>query len=346
MGTLWFVIVALMIAGYVVLDGFDIGVGAIYLYVAKNSAERRMVLRTIGPVWDGNEVWLLAAGGTLYFAFPQLYASSFSGFYLPLMMVLWLLMLRAIGIEFRAHMENPVWQTFFDFVFCGSSALLAIFFGAALGNVIRGVPLGADGYFFEALWTDFRVGPHPGILDWYTVMAGVVALVTLSVHGALYVALKSGGEVNRRARAVAVLAWPLQLVLTFVSLVATYFVRPQVMDNYRSYPAGFLVPIVVFASLTVMLWAARTETEKLAFVASSVYIAGMLVGAVFALYPMVLPASTDPAYSLTIQNTIAGHHGLSVGLIWWSLGMVLAIAYFVFIYHMFRGKVSLEGEGY
>jgi len=290
METLWFIIVAFMIAAYVVMDGFDIGAGAIYLLVAKNSAERRTVLRTIGPVWDGNEVWLLAAGGTLYFAFPQLYASSFSGFYLPLMMVLWLLMLRAIGIEFRAHMENPVWQSFFDFVFCGSSALLAIFLGAALGNVIRGVPLGPDGYFFEALWTDFRVGPNPGILDWYTVMAGVVALVTLSVHGALYVALKADGEVNRRAREVAVMLWPLQLLLTFVSLVATYFVRPQVMDNYRIYPAGFLVPIAVLASLVIMLWAARTEKEKLAFVASGAYIAAMLVGAVFALYPMVLPA--------------------------------------------------------
>jgi len=345
METLWFIIVAFMIAAYVVMDGFDIGAGAIYLLVAKNSAERRTVLRTIGPVWDGNEVWLLAAGGTLYFAFPQLYASSFSGFYLPLMMVLWLLMLRAIGIEFRAHMENPVWQSFFDFVFCGSSALLAIFLGAALGNVIRGVPLGPDGYFFEALWTDFRVGPNPGILDWYTVMAGVVALVTLSVHGALYVALKADGEVNRRAREVAVMLWPLQLLLTFVSLVATYFVRPQVMDNYRIYPAGFLVPIAVLASLVIMLWAARTEKEKLAFVASGAYIAAMLVGAVFALYPMVLPA-TNPAYSLTIQNSAAGHHGLSVGLVWWGVGMTLAVGYFVFIYRMFRGKVKLEGEGY
>jgi cytochrome bd ubiquinol oxidase subunit II len=346
METLWFIVVALMVTAYVVMDGFDIGAGAIYLLVARNSEERRTVLRTIGPVWDGNEVWLLAAGGTLYFAFPQLYASSFSGFYLPLMMVLWLLMLRAIGIEFRAHMENPVWQTFFDFVFCGSSALLAIFLGAALGNVIRGVPLGPDGYFFEALWTDFRVGPHPGILDWYTVMAGVVALVTLSVHGALYVALKAEGEVNRRARRVAVMAWPLQLVLTFVSLVATYFVRPQVMDNYRTYPAGFLVPIAVLGSLVTMLWAARAEREKLAFLASCAYIAGMLVGAVFALYPMVLPASTDPAYSLTIQNSAAGHYGLSVGLVWWSVGTILAISYFVFIYRMFRGKVKLDGGGY
>ena len=202
MATIWFIIVAVMITAYVVLDGFDLGAGIIYLFVSKGSTER-MILRAIGPVWDGNEVWLLAAGGTLYFAFPQLYAAGFSGFYLPLMIVLWLLMLRAVGIEFRTHMENPVWQGFFDFIFWISSALLAIFFGAALGNVIRGVPLGADGYFFEPLWTDFKVGPQPGILDWYTVMAGIVALVTLTAHGALYVAIKTEGEVNRRARRIA-----------------------------------------------------------------------------------------------------------------------------------------------
>src|SRR5437867_8594834 len=145
METIWFCLVAVMIAMYVVLDGFDIGAGIIHLLVAKSDSERRLVLRSIGPVWDGNEVWLLAAGGTLYFAFPALYASGFSGFYLPLMMVLWLLMLRGIGIEFRTHMEHPVWQGFFDAVFSLSSVLLTIFFGAALGNVVRGVPLRQDG---------------------------------------------------------------------------------------------------------------------------------------------------------------------------------------------------------
>ena len=156
MASLWFWIVAAMIATYAVLDGFDLGAGAIYLIAAKTNDERRQVLRAIGPVWDGNEVWLLAAGGTLYFAFPRLYASSFSGFYLPLTIVLWLLILRAIGIEFRAHIENRVWQDFFDVIFSVSSILLAVFFGAALGNVVRGVPLDSSGYFFEPLWTNFN----------------------------------------------------------------------------------------------------------------------------------------------------------------------------------------------
>src|SRR6201997_439409 len=185
MPTLWFMIVAVMVAAYVVLDGFDLGAGVIYLTAARTPAERQAIMRAIGPVWDGNEVWLLAAGGTLYFAFPLLYASSFSGFYLPLMIVLWLLMLRGIGIELRAHMDNPVWRGFFDFVFFAASALLTIFFGAALGNVVRGVPLDVDGYFFEPLWTDFRVGTDNGILDWYTILAGLIAFVTLTVHGSL-----------------------------------------------------------------------------------------------------------------------------------------------------------------
>ncbi len=346
METLWFAIVAFMIAAYVVLDGFDLGAGVIYLSAARTPAERKTIIRAIGPVWDGNEVWLIAAGGTLYFAFPLLYASSFSGFYLPLMMVLWLLMLRGIGIELRAHMDNPVWRGFFDFVFWGSSALLCVFFGAALGNVVRGVPLGPDQYFFEPLWTNFRVGRDNGILDWYTVLTGVIALVTLTTHGALYVATKSDGDLNERSRKTAIRAWPLQLFLTVISLVATVSIRPGVLDNYKHHAIGFVIPILVFGSLAAMMHAMIRRADKIAFLASAIYIIVMLAGAAFALYPVVLPASTDPAYSLTIYNAAAGQHGLSVGFVWWVIGTVLALGYFFYIYRMFRGKVGLDEEGY
>ena len=188
METIWFSLVAVMIALYVVLDGFDLGAGIVHLFVARNDVERRMVLGSIGPVWDGNEVWLIAGGGTLYFAFPALYASSFSGFYLPLMMVLWLLILRGIAIEFRNHIESLVWQPLWDAVFAGASGMLAIFFGAALGNVVRGVPLDRSGEFFLPLWTDFAAGKETGILDWYTLLIGAAALLALTVHGALWVA--------------------------------------------------------------------------------------------------------------------------------------------------------------
>src|ERR1700674_5309413 len=207
MGTVWFCLVALMLTVYVVLDGFDLGAGVVHLFVAHSEEERRLVSRTIGPVWDANEVWLIAAGGTLFFAFPVLYASSFSGFYLPLMMVLWLLILRGISVEFRILNTGPVWSPFWDLTFCLSSALLAIFFGAALGNVVRGVPLDAQGYFFEPLWTDFRFGANAGILDWYTILIGVAAYLALAIHGSLWVAYKCEAEIAERARRIAQLGF-------------------------------------------------------------------------------------------------------------------------------------------
>ena len=345
MGTLWFGIVAVMVAAYVVLDGFDLGAGSLHLSIGKTDEERRTIIRAIGPVWDGNEVWLLAAGGTLYFAFPQLYASGFSGFYLPLMMVLWLLMLRAIGIEFRSHLKSQVWRAFFDGIFGISSILLCIFFGAALGNVIRGVPLRQDGYFFEPLWTNWRVGAENGILDWYTVMCGVVALITLTIHGAHYLAVKTEGELQRRARLVSALLWPLVVVQTGISLILTLWIRPELLTNYNKLKIGYLIPVIVVVSVA-MMWNRRAKgDDKGAFLASSAYIIFMLVGAVYALYPTVLPASTNPAYSLTIANSITSDYGLRVGLVWWSIGIVIAIGYFVFIFRMFKGKVNLEEGG-
>jgi cytochrome d ubiquinol oxidase subunit II len=346
METTWFILVALMLAAYVILDGFDLGAGIMHLCIAKNDEERRMVLRAIGPVWDGNEVWLLAAGGTLYFAFPMLYASSFSGFYLPLIMVLWLLVLRGIGIEFRNHVEGHLWGQAFDAVFSISSLLLAVFFGAALGNVIRGVPLNAEGYFFEPLWTTLTVGPEPGILDWYTVLTGVVALAVLAMHGSAYVALKTEGDLSARARSRGRMLWWAVAVLTIVSLVATLAVRPGMLDNYRKYSAGAVFPLMVLVSLGLMAYYWSKGNDKAAFISSSVYIAGMLSGAAFGLYPYVLPASTRPEYGLTIYNTAAPPYGLKVGMVWWIIGTVLTLAYFTFLYRLFKGKVAPSGDGH
>lgn len=347
MESLWFALVALMLVAYVVLDGFDLGAGIIHLLVAKTNEERQLVLRSIGPVWDGNEVWLLAAGGALYFAFPLLYASSFSGFYLPLMMVLWLLMLRGMGIELRSHVDDPLWRSFFDFIFSVSSLLLAVFFGVAIGNVVRGVPLNSDGYFFAALWTDFRVGPQPGVLDWYTVLTGLLALAALAVHGAHYVILKTEGDIRDRSRRIASLGWYALIALTLLSLLATFSVRPQVIDNYKNGFIGWSVPLIVAASLGAMFYFRKQGRDLAAFLSSSAYLVGMLVGAAYGLYPTLLPASTDPALSLTIFNTRTGDYSLRVGLIWWVVGMLLAVGYFTLLYRFFRGKVTLEeGEGY
>jgi cytochrome d ubiquinol oxidase subunit II len=346
MGTLWFCLVAAMGIVYVVLDGFDLGAGAIHLVVARDDHERRLVLRSIGPVWDGNEVWLLAGGGTLYFAFPALYAAGFSGFYLPLMIVLWLLMLRGVAIEFRSHVASPVWAPFWDVVFALASVLLAVFYGAALGNLVRGVPLTAEGWFFEPLWTNFRIGPDAGILDWYTIPVGLFAAAALVLHGSLWVGLKTEGALRERARAIARAAWVAVAVGTVVVTLLTWLAQPQAAANVAAHPWGLLFPAAAAASLVGVRVALAGPADRAAFLCSAGYLAAMLSSAAFSVYPYVLPAVTGPAYALTIANAAASPHGLRAGLFWWVPGMLLAAAYSAYTYRHFAGKATLEGEGY
>ena len=346
MGFVWFWLVAVMIVGYVVLDGFDLGVGVLHLFLVRNEAERQASLHSIGPVWDGNEVWLLAGGGTLYFAFPLLYASAFSGFYLPLMIVLWLLILRGVSLELRNHIDVGVWRALLDGVFGLSSALLTIFFGAALANVLRGVPLRADGYFFLPLWTDWKPGQSPGILDWYTVIGGLVALVSLTMHGALWLVIKVSGDLAQRARRIVRPLWFTLLALTVVSLVATMAVRPGSLDNYYQYPFTFVVPVGVLASLAgVWVWN-RNEQPVKAFLSSCFYLFFMLAGACWGLYPTLLPATSNSGLDITLERAISGPHTLAVGLVWWAFGMALAVAYVVFVYSRFKGKADASGGGH
>ncbi len=345
MGTIWFCLVAIMLAMYVLLDGFDLGAGAIHLLVAKTDQERRQVLASIGPVWDGNEVWLVAAGGTLYFAFPALYASGFSGFYLPLMIVLWLLILRGSSIEFRNHIKSAVWDPLWDFLFCSSSLLLAVFFGAALGNVVRGVPLDASGYFFEPLWTNFQLGDETGILDWYTILVGVLALLALVMHGGLWVQMKTSGHVSSRAGKLAGQAWWGVLALTALVTALTFQVQPQVRENFITGPWGSIFPLLAVAGLAGVLFELRKRDERKAFFASCAYLTGMLTSVVFGVYPMVLPAR-NPLYSLTVTTAKAANYGLKVGLVWWVLGMILAAGYFTLVYRSFAGKVAVDKDSH
>lgn len=339
---IWYCLVALMIAGYVILDGYDLGAGIVHLFVARGEEERRMVLRSIGPVWDGNEVWLIAGGGTLYFAFPGLYASSFSGFYLPLMVVLWLLMIRGISIEFRNHIDNSAWKPFWDVGFAFSSLLLTVFFGAALGNVVRGVPLDQAGDFFLPLWTDFTPGAEPGILDWYTILVGVFAAATLTLHGALWVRYRTAGDLNVRSARLANWSWIAVVALTAITTVASFQVQPEIPKNFGRYPIGYVFPALAIAGLAGMRLLRR---ELQAFLASCVFIAGMLTSVVFGIYPFVLPSNTNPANGLTIWNTAPAQYGLFVGLAWWIPGMLLALGYSYFMHSRFSGKVRAEGYG-
>jgi cytochrome d ubiquinol oxidase subunit II len=335
-----------MIAMYVLLDGFDIGAGAIHLFAARDDRERRTIFRAIGPVWDGNEVWLIAGGGTLFFSFPVLYASSFSGFYLPLIIVLWLLMIRGLSIELRGHIADPLWASFWDAMFFLGSTLLAVFFGAALGNVVRGVPLDEDGYFFQPLWTDFSPFSNtPGILDWYTILIGLLALATLVVHGSNFIAIKTEGGLNGRSRRISRLFTYATIALTVLATAATFWVSPWMLASFNARPYGYVLPLIAITGLACMVLFNIRENDRAAFLSSGAYIIGMLTSTVFGVYPKVLPA-VDSANSLTIHNASASQYGMAVGLVWWSIGMVFAAIYFIVIYRLFRGKVDLEDEGY
>jgi len=346
METLWFALVAGMLALYVIFDGFDLGVGIVHLFVARTDDERRLVLQSIGPVWDGNEVWLIAAGGTLYFAFPALYASSFSGFYLPLMMVLWLLMLRGVAIEFRHHFDNRIWRPFWDAVFSVSSGGLAVFLGAALGNVVRGVPLDDQAVFFLPLWTDFRPAGVPGILDWYTVLVGIGALLALTLHGALWLMFKTEGPVQARARRVVRAAWWGVALFTLIVTAVTFRLQPLVPARLATAPWGGSVAALAVAGLAGVWWFSRRSAERAAFLSSCAYLGGMLASVAFGLYPFVLPSNADPALGLDIWEAAAGAYGLRVGLVWFVPGMLLVTACFVFTYRRLAGKTTVEAGGY
>jgi cytochrome bd ubiquinol oxidase subunit II len=347
METVWFIILALMLATYVVLDGFDFGAGILHLFVAKTNDERRTVLSAIGPFWDGNEVWLLAGGGVLVFAFPRAYSAGFSGFYMPLMTVLWLLIFRGISIEFRPLENNNLWRSFWDGMFAFASILMAIVLGAALGNVIRGVPLLGDGFFSGPLFTNFQTGRNPGVLDWYTVLVGIFTLAMLAMHGALFLRMKTTGELNARCSRLASSFYVAVVAVGILASIATVQVQPKLLEGIVSRPLAWLLTVGVFASLIAIPLMLRKANEKLAFAASCGLIVSMLAATATGLYPTLLSSTINPAHNLTIHNASSGPLSLQVGLYWWVIAIVLAIGYFTYLFRSFSGKVILaEGEGH
>jgi cytochrome d ubiquinol oxidase subunit II len=348
MEMLWFWLVSVMVAIYAVMDGFDFGAGVLHLFVARTEAERREVLAAIGPLWDGNEVWLLAAGGAMFLAFPRLLASGFSGFYLAMFMVVWALILRGIAIEFRSHVRDTMWRAFWDRVFALASTLLPILLGAALGNVVRGVPLDATGYFTIPLFTTFGTGNPVGVLDWYTVLMGVLVLATLTAHGALFLAWKTEGVLHLRCLHAARKLWPAVAVLALVATWATAKVNPVI---YRNLPGAVLawVGLALFlGGLGAVLAGLLSGRYLLAFLGSSGFIVGILAATAACVWPVMLPSTLDPAASLTAYNASAGAIGLRAGLGWWFIGFALVAGYFSYVFRIHRGKVTApeEGQGY
>ena len=343
MATVWFVLIALMFIVYVLLDGFDFGAGILHLFVARTDDERRVVLRAIGPVWDGNEVWLIAAGGVSVFAFPRAYAVGFSGFYLPLSFALWFLIGRGLSIEFRSKETHPLWRQLWDAAFCVSSVAMAIILGTALGNLVRGVPIDASGYFMGPLFTNWQPGSDPGVLDWYTVTVGVFALLVLAEHGALYLVWKTTGDVARRSGDIARRLRPLIAALVVVVSVMTLTVQPLIRANLVRRPVVWLLGLLIVGGLAVSAVAQRRGRELGSFLGFAGFIAGLLAMTAATVYPDILISTHEAAYSLTVHNAATAASTLRIGFVWWSTAIVLAIAYFVNLFRSFAGKVAPEG---
>lgn len=326
METVWFLILAVMVTAYVVLDGFDLGTGALHLIVARNEEEREEVTSSIGPVWNGNEVWLLASGGVLFMAFPKVYAGAFSGLYFGLILVLWLLIGRGLALELRHQLVNPLWRSACDAIFSLSSLGLAVVFGVAIGNVVRGVPLNEEGYFSLPLFN---------ILNWYGLLVGVFGLVVLATHGATFLAYKARGEVRERAGRIARLLWWAVLVLFLGLIGPTYAVREDMLKNLGEHPWTLIFPLLAVVALAALFLYHRGRLYGRAFIASAGFIVGMLTTMAAGLYPNVLPAREGNPNSLTVDNAAADSYGLEVAIVWWSFGMLLAAAYFVYAYRLF-----------
>ena len=348
MPEIWYAIAVFMLTAYVVLDGFDFGAGALHPFVARSDAERRQVLAAIGPFWDGNEVWLLAAGGALFVGFPRVLASGVSGFYFAIFLVLWSLILRGVSIEFRSHVKDPVWRSSWDFFFWLPSTLLPVFFGAALGNLMRGVPLRADGWFELALFTDFSAREPVGILDWYTVLVGVFALTALAAHGAVFLSWKTDGPVQARSRAAGRRLYAAVAVLWPILTLATQRVDGGFLSSLASRPLALLLAGVALLGLAVAFVGLARGRELSAFLGSCVFLAGLSFATAACVFPTMLRATSDAALSLTAYNSGGDPAGLRTALLWFSVGFPLAISYFVLVFRLHRGKAvaAAEGDGY
>jgi cytochrome d ubiquinol oxidase subunit II len=331
---IWFFLLGVLFVGYAILDGFDLGVGFWHLG-ARGDEERRTMLNAVGPVWDGNEVWLLTAGGVLFGAFPPVYASVFSGFYLALMLLLVTLMARAMSFEFRSQIDSPGWRRAWDVVFSVSSSVATLLFGVALGNILRGIPLDPSGNYLGSFWA---------LLNPYALMIGVLGLAMLAFQGALYMVIKGSGELEARARGWARSAGYLYLALFVVAAVVSVATQGHLLENYRTAPLLWAIPVAILAFIVGAIVLHRRGEAARAFLCSSLSIAAIwgLVGA--GLFPRLVPALGAPELSLTLANATSGESTLKAMLIVALFGMPVVIGYTAWVYWAFKGKVDVAHE--
>jgi len=353
----WYIAIGIVLTVFFILDGYDFGAGIIHLFFAKKEKDKEVITKSAGLFWDSNEVWLVAAGGLLFMAFPTFYASVFSGFYLPLIIVLWLIIFRAIGLEFRGQFQNQMWKDIWDKSFGVSSLLLALFFGIALGNIVRGVNLGIvdngiaahEGhYFFLPLW-DSSFSPltdHPGVIDWFTILIGLISVVTLTIHGANWVILKTNSSINFKLKG---LIFKLNIVLaafTIFSLIVWKKINPESLDNFGHKPYLLIFPVIYLTGLIGLFFIKKIKKEKHAFLLSTLLILGGISSSLASMFPVLLPSTNEIHEHLTIYNTAASEYSLSVALIWGIIGLILIVVYAIVQNRLKGGKVDEMDYGH
>jgi cytochrome d ubiquinol oxidase subunit II len=332
---IWFVLIGVLLVGYAVLDGFDLGVGMLSPLVGRSSAQRAMLMHTIGPVWDGNEVWLLTLGGALFAAFPLVYATVFSGFYMALMLLLLGLIMRAVAMEFRHQVDSPRWLRAWDWVWWLGSLLPALLLGVALGNVARGLPLDSGQY----------LGGLLGLLNPFSLLVGVTGLAIFAMQGAAWLVLRTGGEVQARARRLGTYSWAAFAVLWVLVTLFGIVDAPRLWDNYGQ-PLLWLAPIAFVAALAFTGWAfLRGRSDRLPVLGSSLSIAALILILGQALYPALLPDRTGTA-DLTVANAASTDTSLTVMLVVVLIGMPLVLGYTAFVYRRFTHKVDEADAAY
>jgi cytochrome bd ubiquinol oxidase subunit II len=336
----WFALLCFTLTMFAVLDGWNFGAGALHLVVARTDPERREVVAALGPLWSWHEVWLIAAGGTFLLAFPKAMATAFAGYYLALWIVLWCFILRGIAIEVGGHFHDRLWQPPWDLAFSAASVLLAILFGAAIGNVIRGVPIDATGKFSLALFTNWGVRGDVGILDWYTLSTAVYTLLLVCAHGATYLAMKTRAKVHERSDKVAGALWVTVLALLPVITAATWYVRPDAFSGMAARPLAWLFVLAVLGGAGAVLYGRRAGREAVAFGGSCAFLAGLLGALAVGVFPVLLYSTIAPEHSMTAAAAAAGDYSLRVALFWWPVALVLALGYAAFVARFFRGKVG------
>jgi cytochrome bd ubiquinol oxidase subunit II len=341
---IWYAVVSLMLIIYIVLDGRNFGAGMLHWFVAKNSEERRQVIAAIGPLWTWHEVWLLGFGGTLIAIFPRLMASAFAGYYLALFLILWCLILRGVSIEVGGHINDRLWQSYWNFNFVLSNFLLAILFGAAAGNVARGVPVDAQGNFSMAFFTNFDVRGYVGLLDWYTVSVATLAVVMLAAHGATYLTLKTEGPVHDRSEKWAKYLWIAVVPLFAVVLIESRTVRPDLPGRAWTNPFWWLGLVVIIASTITLISGLASRHELRAFIGSNFLVFALLATGAAAIFPVMLYSTLAPESSLTAYAVASSPSTLLRASFWWPIGFALAVFYFVFISRRYAGKVSVQRD--